>query len=159
MIAHLALDIEDGPGLHDQLLRGDIALQPRCSNDVGMARLGLKSGKKRGILGHLSSSILELTQLVKTRGDRELDTRQLLAPAVISALLRTDRADVVSGAYYRQDLHAQTTALVEHLSRVENDLGSIFFPPDEVALTLLTGDLDYITQLARVLGLTSAETE
>ncbi len=134
-------------------LRGDIALTARCSNDVGMARLGLKTGKKRGVLGHLAGSILELTQLVKTRGDREFDSRQLLAPAVISALLRTDRATITSGSGYKQELHAEVTALVSHLGAVEQDLGRIFFPPDEVGLTLLTGDLDYIAQLAQVLGL------
>lgn len=131
-------------------LRKDIPLMSRCSNDVGMRRLGLVSGKKHGVLGHLVSSVLGLAQTIKSPDDLMMDSAsEQLAPALIQEVLDTG---VPSLAHCSDvaTIRANALMLVLNLSgRSEKDsiISKLLFPPEYAAFALLASDPEYLTAI------------
>lgn len=120
---------------------------PRRNGDVTMRRLGLLPNHSEGLLELLRKSVLNLVQMIKTPGDRDLSDLELLAPAVIQSLLIDGIATIDSSTDYRNVLAESTRMLIEDLQARENDLGYLFMPPEETARKLLLEDLRYIDML------------
>lgn len=134
-------------------LRDDIGFNSRCSGDVGMKRLGLLPGKKAGILGHIASSVLSFSQIVKSSNVNDLNTHELLAPAVMSALLRTRSARLVRRSNTKALLADDVRTLVAIMAEDEHATERMLFPPEEVAFNLMTEDAEYIEAVGAVLGI------
>lgn len=128
-------------------LNGVVRKQPRTNGDVTMHRLGLLPNRSEGILELLRKSVLSFVQMIKTPGDVQLSDLELLAPAVIQALMLDGNATIDSSSNYRQMLIGSTRMLIEDLQARENDLGYMFLPPEETARKLMLEDLDYIDML------------
>jgi hypothetical protein len=126
----------------------DVTRFSRCVGDVTMKRLGLELGTtEEGIVGLLTKSVLNMVQMIKTPGDRDLSDLELLAPAVLQALLITGSSTIKTRSSYRADLIASTKMLIEDLQARENDLGHLFMPPRETARKLILEDRNYIRMI------------
>ena len=128
-------------------LHSIVRKSPRVHGDVTMKRLGLTHGANEGILEVLTKSVVNMVQLIKTPGDRQFSDLELLAPAMIKALLSDGEATLPRMADHREQMTQQTRTLVADLQSRENDLGYLFLPPQETARKLMLEDLNYIDTL------------
>lgn len=134
-------------------LKDDIGFNSRCSGDVGMKRLGLLPGKKAGILGHIASSVLSFSQLIKSPNVGPMDSHELLAPSIMSALLRKRSARLIRRSNTKVILAEDVRTLVAVMAETELESERMLFPPDEVAFNLMAEDTEYIEAVGGVLGI------
>lgn len=132
-------------------LRQDIQLISRASQDSGLRRLGLLSGKKMGVLGHLISSVLSLRQLIKTRETGFLTRSETLAPAVLAALINTEDATLSSNM---NQLEEDVRILVEAFALSTTDVAELLSPPEDVARALIGEDREYLDTVFALLNKT-----
>ncbi len=131
-------------------LTGDCPLIGKCSRDVSQLRLGLVPGIKGGVLAHLTSSVLDMAQMLRAP-DSELTSQQMIAPAVMAALLRTGDNALPNKSMYAAVFAGQAQALAQALSDSTSTISDLFFPPQDAARALMFSDPDFIEQMRSVL--------
>lgn len=132
-------------------LRPIISAYDNVMADVKAKRLGLNTDGADGVTGHLSDSILNFVQMVKTPGDSQLTVKELLAPSVLRAFISTGLPDVEGGSDYMRLLSAEANDLASRMSNM--DLGSLLMPPDAVAKKVMLADRNFADTLLNAVAL------
>jgi len=132
-------------------IRPIISVYDNVMADVKSARLGLSTGRPDSVFGHLSDSILNFVQMVKTPGDTQLTVKEVLAPSVLRAFISTGTPDVDGGTNYMRLLSAEANDLASRMSHM--DLGTLLMPPDSAARKVMLGDKNFADTLLNAVAL------
>lgn len=133
-----------------------VSIWPSIAGDVKLKRLGLGTYSGTGISGHLSDSLLNFIQMIKTPGDADLEVPEVLAPAVLQALMLTSKCEIVdNGPNYLRTLGLDAQAFAQSLSNTaESDkLAALLMPTDAVAVRVLEEDRLYADTLLNAVTL------
>ena len=132
-------------------LRQIIAIHPNVVADVKSKRLGLNTDSADGVLGHLSDSVLNFVQMVKTPGDTQLTVSELLAPSVVNAVIATGKPDIDCQPGYLSLLSAEANDIAARMSNV--DVGTMLLPPNTAARKLMSADPNFASTLLNAIAL------
>lgn len=136
-------------------LRPILSVAANVVGDVKVRRLGLNTENADGIAGHLSDSIMNFVQMVKTPGDTQLTHRELLAPAVIQSFMMNGTGDLECGSNYLNSMSTDALKFATSLSAA--DLGSLFLPADLAAARIMRQDSNFADTLLNTVTLSTLQ--
>jgi len=135
-------------------LRETVSLANNVVGDIKAKRFGF-SPSRDGILGHISDSLINFIQMIKTPGDTQLSVNEFLAPALLQSLMVSGKAELYTGADYARRFSEDSLKFAQSLNvaSLKGELSSLFMPPNAVALKLLSEDQRYANTLLSAITL------